>query len=175
MKSIRVLTIIGVCFVFAMGTLFHFLYEWAGYPYFLGLFIPVNESIWEHMKLLFFPMLLYSFFMKKQLKNTYPFIGASLCAGILTGTLSIPIIFYSYRGILGFHTLVLDILTFALSDLLAFTIVYYCSRSCRLQKSHILLSGMVIVLFLCFMIFTYHPPEIGLFSYNFSENTAITE
>ena len=50
------------------GTLLHFLYEWTGESKIAALFSGVNESTWEHMKLLFWPMLLYaivqSFFFK---------------------------------------------------------------------------------------------------------------
>ena len=45
-----------------LGTLLHFLYEWTGYNYLVGFISPVNESTWEHLKLLFFPVLFLSFF-----------------------------------------------------------------------------------------------------------------
>lgn len=63
MKHLRHCTIIGIIFVMLTGTLSHFLYDWSGQNPVVGLFTPVNESIWEHMKLLFFPMLLYSLIM----------------------------------------------------------------------------------------------------------------
>lgn len=43
-----------------LGTLNHFLYDWSGKNPVIALFTPVNESVWEHMKLLFFPFLLLS-------------------------------------------------------------------------------------------------------------------
>lgn len=58
-KCLKTYTIIGVFFVLAAGSLAHFLYDWTGSNAIAGLFVPVNESVWEHMKLLFFPMLLY--------------------------------------------------------------------------------------------------------------------
>ncbi len=51
------------------GTLLHFLYDWSGQNRFAAIFSGVNESTWEHMKLLFFPMfafaLIQSFFFKE--------------------------------------------------------------------------------------------------------------
>ena len=41
-----------------LGTLFHFVYGWSGENPVAGLFFPVNESTWEHLKLIFFPILL---------------------------------------------------------------------------------------------------------------------
>ena len=48
------LTIARILSVSLLGTLLHFTYRWSGRN---PLIAPVNESVWEHMKLLFFPML----------------------------------------------------------------------------------------------------------------------
>ncbi len=54
--------VIGFFVVGILGTLFHFVYDWSGQLWLVGLFVPVNESTWEHMKLLFIPMLIYIMF-----------------------------------------------------------------------------------------------------------------
>lgn len=54
-KSSLCPTIVGILFVSVLGVLMHFVYEWSGSNRFVGLFAPINESTWEHMKLLFFP------------------------------------------------------------------------------------------------------------------------
>ena len=50
--------IIFMIIAMGAGTLFHFIYEWSGFHPLAGLFAPVNESTWEHLKMLFFPVLL---------------------------------------------------------------------------------------------------------------------
>lgn len=45
-------------FISILGVLLHFTYEWSGDNPAIGLFSAVNESTWEHLKLIFFPMLL---------------------------------------------------------------------------------------------------------------------
>lgn len=45
-------------FISVLGVLLHFTYEWSGDNVVVGLFSAVNESTWEHLKLLFFPFLL---------------------------------------------------------------------------------------------------------------------
>lgn len=40
-------------FISVLGVLLHFTYEWAGDNAVVGLFSAVNESTWEHLKLLF--------------------------------------------------------------------------------------------------------------------------
>ncbi|MDD7025196.1 MAG: DUF6512 family protein, partial [Oscillospiraceae bacterium] len=58
MNKLKCYTITGILFVIITGTISHFVYEWSQNNFILGLFFPVNESTWEHMKLLFFPMLI---------------------------------------------------------------------------------------------------------------------
>lgn len=156
--------IAGTLFVLILGTLAHFFYKWSNQNYLVGLFTPVSESTWEHMKLVFFPMLLYSLAVIPRLKKSYPCIGSAFSAGILSGTLLIPVIFYTYTGILGYHLLILDILSFVLSVLCSFCIVYRLTLTCKLQNYAFLLYAMVCLWAISFLIFSYYPPDIGLFA-----------
>ncbi|MGN0170691.1 MAG: DUF6512 family protein [Lachnospiraceae bacterium] len=157
-------TLLGILFVIATGCLSHFVYQWSGNNFILGFFVPVSESTWEHMKLCFFPMLLYSFFMNRKIKDEYPCVTSSLLTGVLFGTLLIPVVFYTYSGILGKNYLPLDIATFVISVLAAFTAVYRLSLSCRLHARTTGLAVAVFVMLLCFLIFTCFPPDLGLFT-----------
>ncbi len=163
MKHLKRYTIIGIFFVLITGTLAHFLYDWSGNNYIIGLFTPINESIWEHMKLLFFPMLIYSFFIIFKFKKTYSCITSSLFFGIIIGILLIPIFFYAYTSILGEDTFILDIGTFILSIIIAFWLSYKLTLSCKLEPYTLLLCGLICILFICFMIFTYNPPKTRIF------------
>lgn len=163
MQPFKKLTILGAIFVLLIGTLSHFLYQWSGENSLVGLFTPVNESVWEHMKLLFFPMLLYGLFLIIRFQDSYPCTAASLCLGLLAGTLLIPVLFYTYSGILGKDVFILDIATFIVSVLAAFYIFYRQALSCNKIPSAFLLYLAVCLLIVCFMIFTRHPPDIGIF------------
>lgn len=163
MNQLLCYTVSGIIFVTIVGTLSHFSYGWSGNNPVVGLLSPVNESIWEHIKLLFFPMLLYSLFMSSQLKEIYPCIDSALLFGILLGSALIPIIFYTYTGILGYNLLVLDILTFIISVVTAFFAVYKLTLSCKAANEQMLLRTAVFIMAAAFFLFTYFPPEIGLF------------
>lgn len=163
-KTLKRNCIIGTLFVIITGTLAHFVYDWSGQNYIAGLFFPVSESTWEHMKLCFFPMLLYSLYMNRTLKDTNPCITSALPAGILAGTFAIPVLFYAYTGILGRNFLPLDIGVFVISVLLAFLAVYKLTLSCKAGRFTAVLRLAVAVLGLCFLWFTYHPPGIGIFT-----------
>ncbi len=163
MQLLKRYAIIGIIFVLITGTLSHFVYAWSGDNYIIGFFFPVNESTWEHMKLVFFPMLVYALFINWKLKDAYPCITSALPLGILTGTCSVPIIFYSYTGILGQAYHLLNLLTFAISVLIGFYVVYKFTHSCKAQKYRPILFLLIFAMIVAFLSFTYRPPNIGLF------------
>ena len=134
MKQLKKYIIIGIIFVLITGTLAHFFYEWTGNNYVTGLFTPVNESVWEHMKLLFFPMLIYLFVVFFKLRSDNPCIISAFCFGILLGTFLIPVFFYAYTSILGRNIFALDVGIFVLSTLIAFYSVYKLTLSCKLKE-----------------------------------------
>lgn len=164
MSALNRYTIAGTVFVIITGTLAHFFYEWSNNNLIVGLFTPTNESTWEHMKLIFFPMLIYSFIAHPKLKDLYPCITSSLLSGILVGTALIPAIFYTYTGIIGYHLLILDISAFILSVVCAFYTVYKLTLSCRMMSYTKLLYVIVHIVLTCFVIFTFYPPKIAIFA-----------
>lgn len=146
----------GILFVAIVGTLLHFTYQWSGNNIIVGYFSPVNESVWEHMKMLFFPMLVYGLF---KLGTPYdPCRSSAFSAGILIGTFLIPIIFYTYTNLLGRNYLIFDILTFLVSVVIAFVCYYFFTIHCTFDKYDRTLSFVVFLLLIAFIIFTYFPP-----------------
>ena len=153
----------GILFVLAAGSLGHFVYEWSGYSAAAGFFFPVSESTWEHMKLCFFPMLLYSCYMGIRYRSDDGCVFLSMLSGTLAGTFSIPAVFYIYTGVLGFHTLILDLLTFLVSVLIGFCTTYRQARSCPDDERPLWPVMAVVMLAACFFVFTYAPPALGIF------------
>ena len=120
----KILYFIGIVFVFSLGCLWHFFYPWSHQNFLVGLVAPVNESVPEHLKLLFFPFLIFSVFeyikRGKKIKN---FIFSKTLS-VLFGMAVIVIVFYAYTAVLGTNLLPLDILTFLAGDMAAFYISY---------------------------------------------------
>ena len=164
MNQLKRYIIIGTIFIIISGTLSHFFYEWSNNNFVVGLFSPINESTWEHMKLVFFPMLLFSLIANSKLKEIYPCITSSLLFGILIGTFLIPIIFYTYTGILGYNVFVLDLITFIYAVICSAFTVYRLTLSCRMQNHTTILFIIVCVVLICFVLYTVYPPNIALFA-----------
>lgn len=163
MNKLKHYTIKGIIFVLITGTISHFIYEWSGNNFLLGFLFPVNESVWEHMKLCFFPMLFYSSYMSSKLEPDYPCVTSSLLFGVLLSTFLIPVFFYTYSGILGQNLTVLDIATFIVSVIVSFIAVYKLSLSCKLASHTSLLKLFILITAICFFIFTYYPLNLGIF------------
>ena len=154
----------GFISVIVTGTILHFMYNWTGQNRIAGFFSPVNESTWEHLKLLFMPMLLYSIVEYFAIGNYFSnFIGAKTL-GIVLGLLVIVVVFYTYTGIVGQHFLWVDILTFVLGAAVAYAYSWRTIHQANVglipQFVAILI---VLVLIACFAIFTFYPPHIPLF------------
>lgn len=156
--------IIGFMFVSIIGTVNHFLFELFGNSVIIGLFCPVNESVWEHQKLLFFPFLIWSiaeYFLLEKQSSFFP----AKAAGITLGILFTIIFYYSYTGISGTESMFFDILSFYLGVGISFIIGYMIIKNCK--KSNTLLSNLsvfaLILLAAVFIIFTFAPPLIPLF------------
>ena len=88
---------LGFCVTALGGTLLHFLYEWTGGAVWAAPFSGVNESTWEHMKLLFWPMLVFAIVQSRSFRDRKDFWCVKL-RGILLGLTLIPILFYTYNG-----------------------------------------------------------------------------
>lgn len=163
MKGIKLYIIIGIVFVSVLGTFLHFAYALSGNNLFVGLFTPINESIWEHTKLIYFPMLIYSIYLNIKLKDTYPCISSATILGALFGVLLIIVLFYTYSGILGHHISLIDISIFYISVIASFYITYKFAQSCKANHFNMLLQILNILMICAFIIFTLHAPKLPLF------------
>lgn len=139
-KAFKYTEIAGVLFTVSLGSLWHFLYEWSGNNAVVGLFAPFNESTWEHLKLLFFPALIFlmgeAFFFYKKYES---FFTAKLL-GVTAGMVIIPLLFYGYTSVLGRHFLAADIGIFIISAVSAYLISYYFCICISVSKKYSLLS-----------------------------------
>lgn len=164
MKGIKKYLIAGAIFVSVVGTLFHFVYEWSGNNIIVGFFAPVNESVWEHTKLIFFPMLIYSLYLERKIKGEYPCISSDVIFGALAGIVSIISLFYTYSGIIGFNVAFVDISIFYISTIIAFYVVYRLALSCKTDRYKVVAQILAVVFVLLYVIFTLYPPDIPLFA-----------
>jgi len=162
-RSIGLWQLLGFAVTSFVGTLLHFLYDWLGEALWIAPFSGVNESTWEHMKLLFWPMLLFAVVQSFFFRDRRDFWCVKL-RGILLGLLLIPVIFYTYNGVIGHSPDWINIAIFFVSAAIAYlfeTRLFRAEKTrCRSPKAAIaLLAGIALL----FVVFTFLTPALGIF------------
>lgn len=188
LSRLKIFTVISFFVTSILGTLFHFAFDFLGQNPLVAPFFPVNESTWEHLKLLFFPfliMLITGWFCgiaygnaaaSDNHNNRKMFLSCYLdgaAFGEICGMAAIIIIFYSVNGILGSTPDPVNIAIYYISTAYAhFTFYKYASQPYFNTFSYhhlkrpvpVFMPLCVFVIFIVlFAVFTFYPPHIGLF------------
>ena len=163
-KEVNFSQFIGFTFVSVLGTILHFLFKLTGENKLFALFSSVNESTWEHMKILFFPLLLYALLQSFFLGKSYENFWCVKCKGILYGVSAVPVIFYTLQGVFGGTPDWVNISIFFLASAISFSWesknFQRGSEPCRWKIGAILLLCAVAV---AFFLLTFFPFQIPLF------------
>ncbi len=161
LKKIKILAVIGI---FIISFISHFAYKIFPNIVF-SFFFPVNESIWEHMKILFTSTLLYGIIDYLLLKkNNIKYNNFSFQL-YFTALSSIPIylvIYLPLYKLLGekmFISILLIILVYSLEQYLSYQIL----KEKETKVLNIIIVPIIIICYLGFIYLTYNP----IFSYVF--------
>ena len=161
MKKIK---IIGVFIIFILSVISHFIYEWNQTSIFSILF-PVNESIWEHMKLLVTPVLIFSLFeyiiYRKKYIDFNNFI-LSYSISIIIGIISYLILYLPIHYIFGHSTIYAIILLFVIFILIEI-VSYYIMNYKKINNSNIIGIIVIIGIYIILGYLTYNPIKIDIF------------
>lgn len=163
-KTISLWQFAGFAFTSFAGTILHFLYDWTGQSVFSAPFSAVNESTWEHMKLLFFPMLLFALIESRFLRKTIPNFWHVKWIGITVGLILIPVLFYTYNGVFGPSPDFINISIFFISAVFAYWLeskLLQADFPVRTSSFKPLIALLLIAVL--FVLFTFVTPEIPLF------------
>lgn len=148
-----------------LGIWNHFFYAFSGYSAIVALFCPVNESVWEHLKLLFFPFLFVSVLEYPHHRKSLLRFFYCRYIGVVCGILVIVTFFYTYTGITGHDFLIIDILLFFTSTVAAFlsaNYFYLKIRSAHTADRTLILTLWITTAFF-FFLFTCFPPDLPIF------------
>jgi len=167
---------IGFLFTSLAGTLLHSAFAASGGNTLVGAFTPVNESIWEHLKLLLFPTILYAILEYFIYGKNCPSFFAGKIYAVFLGMLLIVCGYYTYTGIIGQRFVAVDIgLFFVAAALTAFFSYRFCQSSSLAGDSKSIAALLLLtVTILCFIYFTFHPPMLELFRDPVTDDFGIT-
>ena len=159
--------IIIACIVsILLGVLLHFAYDISSKNFIIGLFTPVNESIWEHLKLSVIPFTIFCigfyFYTKKKFSNMLlvSFFG-NLCSMFIT-----VVLYYIGLKIFKTDNMIFNILVYVLSVITAYLVLYLgiyneCFFS-ETKDSSILGTCALVLLISTFIINTVSPIRLDI-------------
>ena len=162
-RSIKLWQFVGFAVTSLGGTVLHFLYEWSGKAAWIASFSGVNESTWEHMKLLFWPMFAFAIVESFFFRDREDFWCVKL-RGITLGIVLIPVIFYTYNGVVGKSPDWINIAIFFITAALAYI---YETRQFNKENTSCKNPNLAVILLcviaLLFVVFTFQTPQIDIF------------
>lgn len=163
-KEILKLQVIGFFCIAIIGTLLHFVYEWSNYNVYLSVFVPIDESVWEHLKMGTFATILFMLYEHIKIGSNNNYIISKFLS-IFVQILTIIIIFYTYTSIIGKSIVIIDILTFYVAIALGQVVSYKLLTSNLYNKMlNIHFSLAFLLLMYMFFIFTFYKPNLKIFS-----------
>ena len=157
--------LIGIPIIFLFGSLMHFAYDLSDQSTLVGIFTPVNESIWEHLKLSVYPTFLWwiiGFFI---LDDVPMYKWFRCCVfSVIISPIIIASFYYTYTGALGIHSLFLDIFSLFLGLFIAQSLALHIYNKAEINKFDFYLSILIsLFIVISFTIFTFAPPDLPIF------------
>lgn len=163
-KKARAVCIVGAVFCLGLGAVSHFFFEWSGGDAAAAVFFPANESVWEHLKLVFFPFFVWFFValpFADGLNNRV--FGAFAATYIAAG--AIPCVFYIYTAFTGRAVLAADIATFVAGVLAGYAAAYAAFTRPSLGRAGAIVgaAGLLCIL-TAYLTLTVCAPDFFLFN-----------
>lgn len=155
-------SIIRYLFVVLLGIFLHFAYQLSGENLIVGLFATVNESIWEHLKLVFYPMLVLTLWDLFTTQSNDSQFLVSRTKGTLAGIVFVIVVYYTVTGIIGTNIDWINITVY----LLAMAFVFWTERKSQSKHSRLTIRAVALIWLLfiiLFTTFTLTPPTLGIF------------
>lgn len=162
-KKIYKWEVAGVFWIIVVGSLLHFLYEWSHRSVIMGMIAPVNESLWEHLKLGYWSLIMFMsieyIFIGKYVENFF----ISKAIGILVLELFIVAVFYTYMSITQKPIMLIDIGSFIIGAVLCQIVSYNILKRNKFRKYDKLGIGILVLIGILFVLFTFYPPKLPMF------------
>ncbi|WP_026478365.1 DUF6512 family protein [Alkaliphilus transvaalensis] len=160
----------GVVVIFILSFLLHEAYDLSGNNPIVALFAPINESIWEHMKMAAFAVFFFSIieylFIRHSINNF--FLAKGLLIFIIP--IMVALLNIAYMAVLGKHMVLIDItglfIWITLGQLMSYKLLSNNHHFTHLNN--IFLVGASLML-MVYIIFTYIPPNLGIFKEHSNE------
>ena len=156
--------LIGFIFVSIAGSIGHFVFNWSGKNSIVGLFFSVNESPWEHLKLIFFPFLIFTLYTVIKFRREKNNIFFANCVAVYLSMWSILSYYYTLTYASGNSSEFINISSFFIGVAVAFIISYFLIANSKESGAANVFSIIILIITsFAFFLFTFKPPYIPMF------------
>lgn len=161
--NLKKLKIVNVVIFFALSFLWHFVYDLIP-NFFTAIFFPVNESIWEHMKIIFGVIIfgsLISLILMQKFKIKYNNFYVEIIIKAILGVIFYLAIFIPLYNIFGenmFISITLMLITYIVMEFIGYKILLLDELDIKILP--------IILIVLCYILFallTFYPPHYSIF------------
>ena len=156
--------IITITLMIVIGTAMHFVCDLVGNEdamKVLGIVFPVNETSWEHMKMLWYPFLVAGIILSRMKKDA-GYFGGFMISGVVAMLVIIGL-FSFYQSFTGTSILILDIVLFIIVIVLSSMLAYFLAEQKWCKKSWIIWLVCAVAVTAAIIYLTYHPGPGYLF------------
>jgi hypothetical protein len=159
--------IAGFFFIGLIGAALHFTFELSDFSSnVVAYFSAVNESTWEHLKMVFFPGLVFALIEYTYVREEVNNYLVAKAASLFLMPLIIVVGWYLYAPAVGRSIFPLDLLLFYIAVAVGQVVSYRILTRPPLAKRYQQLSiAGILLLFVAFSTFTFYPPRIFLFEH----------
>lgn len=148
-----------------VGTLSHFIYDWSGENIYLAFLWPTNESIFEHLKMFFFPIMLVSLFEVAFIKENKGLFLTSRLYGSLFSIIGCIAFYYTYKTIAPEVVDFVYIASYYVLLFLGLFISYNIYRYMKTMPEYLmwLAFSLGVIITIVFICYTYKPLDNEFF------------
>jgi len=155
----------GFFFIGIIGAALHFTFELSNFSNMVvAFFSAVNESTWEHLKMVFWPGVFFALIEYSYIRDRVNNFLIAKTVSLFVMPLVIAIGWYGYTPFTQRSVFPLDLLLFYIAVFIGQLISYKLLSLASLEKKfHTLSATIMLLMLIAFSAFTFYPPEIFLF------------
>ena len=157
--------LIGILFIVTLGTILHYTFDASGNLWWVGVISAMNESVWEHLKLAFWPSFFWTlipYFLRPNTNHNF-WLGRALA--LVSAPVLIAVGFYWYTAALGHHALVYDLILFVLAIAVGQCLAILVYRLSDLGALAAKIGAAIVFAeAVIFILFSFVQPDLPIFS-----------
>ncbi len=155
---------LSIIIIVTLGFIFHYLYQLTNQNFFIGMISPVNESVFEHLKLVLYPSLIWwtIFYIINKDKINAPIWFLGFFISSIISMIIIMNTYYLLKYGFNISSLIMNIITLILAVITGQLLGYFIYI--KINNVIIMLPIILIItLIISFSCLTINPPKLPIF------------